>query len=167
MSRWLLLGLALVTLAGCATLPAGEPRTIRKGGLGDGLYLLTVAVVPRGQVPEACQADRALACVRSWPVAVESGEVVRVVHAIVVYRPDLPWAAYELAAHETCHAVARVQDLDRDPCHDEDGGVLQSVSAKPAASADELECLENGLHWDASASRCRVWALGEGFDGRR
>jgi hypothetical protein len=36
--------------------------------------------------------------------------------------------AFEIEAHELCHAVASLQAM-RDPCHDDNGGVVTSMPA--------------------------------------
>lgn len=119
---------ALALLAvGCASAVTGPARPVlRYGGIdGGAAHLLTVSVLPRERVPQECRTERALACV--WPEAYRSAEYGReitLIRSAVIHRADLPWAAYQLAAHESCHIAAILQGLAPDPCHREDAGVL-------------------------------------------
>jgi hypothetical protein len=63
--------------------------------------------------------DQALAC-----TAIRTrGRLVVV--GLVVRDGSLTRRETGALAHELCHAVAAAQHLDRDPCHDEDGGVAE------------------------------------------
>jgi hypothetical protein len=58
----------------------------------------------------------------------EDAATVQVVK-IVRFTDCLPSAmAFEIESHELCHAVAALQAM-RDPCHDENHGVLTSAPA--------------------------------------
>jgi hypothetical protein len=94
----------------------------------------------RGVVSRECGAEAAgvpsvLGCQKSWPVRLGDGRAVRAV-TIVRYTDALPSAlAFEIDAHELCHAVATIQTI-ADPCHDGNGGVIQaSVPAVPRSLA--------------------------------
>jgi hypothetical protein len=124
-----LLALSAVMWSACAPAMSGRSTpdlVVERGGVGPGTYLVTVMIVPPGDVPEACDASpqaAALACARS--VTVFHGGKQFVLSRLVFSRElgfDRRLAiAY---AHETCHALAAAQRLAQDPCHNEDQGRL-------------------------------------------
>ena len=127
-----LLGLlALVGLTGCTA----ATRTARFGPLpGDEVLVTLVVSEEREVVARACEAARAhgrvLGCQLSWRVALPGGRAARAVK-IVRYTDSLPSElAFEIDAHELCHAVAALQLID-DPCHAGNGGVAQAGQEDP------------------------------------
>src|SRR5207244_13269640 len=66
-----------------------------------------------------------LGCQTSRALALPNGVAVRAVK-IVRYTDVLPSRmAFEIDAHELCHAIAAVQSIE-DPCHAVDHGILES-----------------------------------------
>lgn len=132
---WLLLGIA-VALTGCATMGTGTAT--RSGELGalranEPLVTLIVsehAAVVRGECPLNFTHGGVLGCQTSRKVDLPSGRSVRVVK-IVRFTDRLPSPmAFEIDIHELCYAVAALQPID-DPCHNENGGVVQHPAALP------------------------------------
>ncbi len=119
--------------AGVAAALAGCSGTLvaRVGPLPNAEALATLVVSDDLTViRDRCASARAMApvlgCQMSRVVAIAGGGVGRAV-TIVRYTDVLPSAmAFEIDAHELCHAVAALQGFD-DPCHIDNGGVLQSM----------------------------------------
>ena len=125
-------------LAGCATL---QPVVVSKGH-----GLVTVSVQPPEAIQAVCQNPRALACVPS------RADGVTIFFRLPpdtwgIEQAELTTLT-EVVTHELCHATYRVvvqtfralrpyldlssenlsalvANFARDPCHDEDGGVLK------------------------------------------
>ena len=132
-------GLGLLVMAallsGCAT----GTRTTAFGPLPGGERLLTLFVsedldVVGNQCRQVLSVNGVrgeptkgvLGCQASKPVPIPGALIVRAV-TIVRYAESLPsQATFEIDAHELCHAVAALQLLPRDPCHDGNGGELQA-----------------------------------------
>ena len=126
-----LLGIAMA-LTGCAT------TGTRSGHLGvlprdEQLVTLVVsedAAIVRGECPLNVANSNVLGCQTSRTVELPDGRSVRVVK-IVRFTDRLPSPmAFAIDIHELCHAVAALQGID-DPCHMENGGVVQQRSALP------------------------------------
>jgi hypothetical protein len=139
----LMAGLALVVaaLAGCVSSGSQGPptlvfqsvtREIQFGHIRPGQPLVTLVVtLDRGLVWNEC-ADAGtaggplLGCQRSSVVHVTAGRAVHAVK-IVRYVDVLPSAlAFEIEAHELCHAIASIQSID-DPCHTDPAGRINSA----------------------------------------
>ena len=120
-------------LSGCA-----ESRTARFGLLPNAQPLVTLLVSRDGAVVqrECLDVDapgQIMGCHLSWPVPMPDGSSVRAVK-IVRYTDSLPSPmAFEIDAHELCHAVAALQQI-KDPCHGGNAGVLESPVPYGAAT---------------------------------
>jgi hypothetical protein len=122
-----------VLVAGCAS----GTRMIQFGRLPNSQPLVTLVVSDDREVVEReCRGDgprlfTVLGCQRSWPVFVGEGRgVVRAVK-IVRYTDALPSElAFEIDAHELCHAVAALQTME-DPCHADNAGLVQAAGSGP------------------------------------
>jgi hypothetical protein len=113
----LLLGLAF---GGCA-----EPTLVlQRGGIGGGLYLLTMTVTDPQRVPSMCGTAAAAGCEISLPIEREGHTVT--VSFITIRHDGAAESTYAIMAHEACHALARAQGLTSDPCHREDGGMVRT-----------------------------------------
>jgi hypothetical protein len=127
---FLLSVLAALLFAGCAGTRVGAV-----GRLSNDDRLVTLVVTEdRKRVDSECKGvpslGSLLGCHVSRRVELEDSAAVQVVK-IVRFTDRLPSAmAFEIEAHELCHAVAGLQAM-RDPCHDENHGMLTSA---PAAS---------------------------------
>ncbi|MBI1845618.1 MAG: hypothetical protein HY294_10230 [Candidatus Rokubacteria bacterium] len=127
-------GLVAVGLSGCATTREG-----RLGALAGGANLVTLTVTENlDVVRRECNSAITLAplygCQRSRVVSLPDGGSARAV-TIVRYTDAAPSSlAFEIDLHELCHAVAALQPL-RDPCHDQNGGVLSSATPATFAPA--------------------------------
>jgi len=118
--------LALGTvLSGCVS-----TRMAGVGTLPNGERLITLVVSEDRQVVHRqCQDVPALGpvlgCQTSRALALPNGVAVRAVK-IVRYTDVLPSRmAFEIDAHELCHAIAAVQSIE-DPCHAVDHGIVES-----------------------------------------
>ena len=118
--------LALGTvLSGCVS-----TRMAGVGTLPNGERLITLVVSEDRQiVHRQCQDVPALGpvlgCQTSRALALPNGVAVRAVK-IVRYTDVLPSRmAFEIDAHELCHAIAAVQSIE-DPCHAVDHGIVES-----------------------------------------
>ena len=118
--------LALGTvLSGCVS-----TRIAGVGTLPNGERLITLVVSEDRQVVHReCQDVPALGpvlgCQTSRALALPNGVAVRAVK-IVRYTDVLPSRmAFEIDAHELCHAIAAVQSIE-DPCHAVDHGIVES-----------------------------------------
>jgi hypothetical protein len=122
----LLAGGALA-LTGCA-----GTRVAEFGPLADNTPLVRLIVSEdRGLIERECEGAMALSpgpilgCQKSQPILLDGNFLVRTVK-IVRFTDVLPSAmAFEIDAHELCHAIASVQEI-RDPCHTGNGGMLRS-----------------------------------------
>lgn len=116
-----------IALSGCAS-----TRMARLGMLANGEPLVTLVVSEDRQVVEReCRDVPALGpvlgCHLSRATSLPNGVEVRAVK-IVRYTDALPSRmAFDIDVHELCHTIASLQAIE-DPCHAEDGGVIQ-VSA--------------------------------------
>ena len=117
--------LALGTvLSGCVS-----TRMAGVGTLPNGERLITLVVSEDRQVVHReCQDVPALGpvlgCQTSRALALPNGVAVRAVK-IVRYTDALPSRmAFEIDAHELCHAIAAVQSIE-DPCHAVDHGIVE------------------------------------------
>src|SRR5262249_5496993 len=103
------------------------------GILPNGERLVTLVVSENRQVVHReCQEVPALGpvlgCQTSRTLALPNGAAVRAVK-IVRYTDALPSKiAFEIDAHELCHAIASVQVIE-DPCHGENRGIVESSTA--------------------------------------
>ena len=115
-------------LIGCAS-----TRFAEVGAVGNGERLVTLVVSEDRQVVhQECRDVPALGpvlgCQKSRTIALPNGAEVRAVK-IVRYTDSLPSRmAFEIDAHELCHAIAAVQAI-QDPCHVENRGVIESSAA--------------------------------------
>ncbi len=135
------LGLVVAALAGCVSsgseglltlVPQSGTREIQFGHIRPGEPLVTLVVTQDRSVvwSECADAGTAggplLGCQRSYVVHVTGGRAVQVVK-IVRYADVLPSPlAFEIEAHEMCHAIAAIQSLD-DPCHTDPAGSINSA----------------------------------------
>ena len=123
---WLCTVLALVALclSGCAT----ATRVARMGPLlGDHMLVTLVVTEDRQVVSRECDnvlaAGPILGCHKSWTVPGPHRPVRAV--KIVRYTDSIPSPlAFEIDAHELCHAVAALQVMD-DPCHVGNNGAVR------------------------------------------
>lgn len=117
-----------LSLAGCVL----ETRVARFGRLPGNHSLVTLVVSEdREVVARECSNVPAtgplLGCQISWPIRTPGALPVRAVK-IVRYTDSLPSPlAFEIDAHELCHAVAALQ-LVEDPCHQGNGGMAQAAA---------------------------------------
>ncbi len=115
----------MLLLSACA-----GTRVTRFGTLGNDEALVTLVVTEDLDVVQReCQRVPAhgtiLGCQMSRPITL-AGDVRVVTMTIVRYTDALPSAmAFEIDAHELCHAVAALQPIG-DPCHNGNGGVVQA-----------------------------------------
>jgi hypothetical protein len=127
-----------VALAGCA-----GTRVASFGPLANGASLVTLVVSEdREVVAYECRktgvAGTVLGCQMSWLAVADGGSPVRAMK-IVRYTDALPSAlAFEIDAHELCHAVAALQSL-KDPCHDGNDGVALTMEDPQAARTRALK----------------------------
>lgn len=102
---------------GCALAPVTAQRGCSPTGC-----LATVHVRDVETVRALCLNASAVACARVIPVGDIRG-------AVLTFPFPPGWTPnqrdVDVAAHELCHAVADLQRLERDPCHDEDGGYVR------------------------------------------
>ncbi len=138
MAGW---GLVVAALAGCASFGSqGLPtfvsesgtREIEFGFVRPGEPLVTLVVTrDRSVVWRECADAGAIGgplfgCQRSHVVHAATGRAVQAV-TIVRYADALPSPlAFEIEAHELCHAIAAIQSLD-DPCHADPAGLIHSA----------------------------------------
>ena len=114
-----------LVLSGCVS-----TRVAQVGALTNGERLVTLVVSEDRQVVHReCQDVPALGpilgCQTSRALALPNGVAVRAVK-IVRYTDALPSRmAFEIDAHELCHAIAAVQGIE-DPCHAENRGIVES-----------------------------------------
>jgi len=115
-----------IVLSGCASTRIAEVGTLPPNGE----RLITLVVTENRQVVHRqCQDVPALGpvlgCQTSRALALPNGVAVRAVK-IVRYTDVLPSRmAFEIDAHELCHAIAAVQSIE-DPCHAVDHGIVES-----------------------------------------
>ena len=108
-------------------------RVTHVGPLANGERLVTLVVSEDRQVVlHECRDVPALGpllgCQTSRALALPDGATVRAVK-VVRYTDVLPSRmAFEIDAHELCHAIASVQGID-DPCHAENRGIVESAAA--------------------------------------
>jgi hypothetical protein len=110
-----------LALAGCASgfsVAGPLEETYQKGETSPDVFLSTVIVRPGGCAPVGA------ACTMAGP----RGAVV-----IVPFSPETPGWMYEMFAHEICHVVAAVRELQPDPCHQEDHGKIVIHKNRPLA----------------------------------
>ena len=113
-----------IALSGCVS-----TRIAEVGTLPNGERLITLVVSEDRQVVHRqCQDVPALGsvlgCQTSRALALPNGHAVRAVK-IVRYTDALPSRmAFEIDAHELCHAIAAVQSIE-DPCHAVDHGIVE------------------------------------------
>lgn len=132
-------GLVVAALAGCASsgsqlltlVPQSATREIQFGHIRPGEPLVTLVVTQDRNVvwSECANAGTAggplLGCQWSSVVHV-TGRPVQAVK-IVRYADVLPSPlAFEIEAHELCHAIAAIQSLE-DPCHTDPAGQINSA----------------------------------------
>jgi hypothetical protein len=117
-----------IVLSGCVS-----TRVAEVGTLPNGERLVTLVVSDNRQVVHReCQDVPALGpvlgCQTSRALVLPNGGAVRTVK-IVRYADILPSKiAFEIDAHELCHAIASVQVIE-DPCHGENRGIVESSAA--------------------------------------
>jgi len=121
-----LLGVSCIVVTGCAS----PTRMIRMGPLPAGERLVTLIVSEdRELVRRECAGVPAvgliLGCHRWRDVRLPDGGEARLVKIVRVTDALPSEFAFEIDAHELCHAVAALQLID-DPCHDDNGGVIRS-----------------------------------------
>ncbi len=132
MRRLAAVAVLALAVAGCA-----ETRMAGVGPLPDRHRLVTLVVTTdRGIVERECRgvpsAGPIFGCEISTPLALPEGGEARTIK-IVRLTDSLPSVmAFEIEAHELCHAVASLQKMD-DPCHLENGGVLHADLTPRAA----------------------------------
>jgi hypothetical protein len=120
--------LAAIVLAGCAGTRVG-----RVGRLPNDERLVTLVVTEdRARVDSECKEVASLGTMLGCHVArrveLDEHSAIQAVK-IVRFTDRLPSAmAFEIDAHELCHAVASLQAM-RDPCHDDNRGMLTSTPA--------------------------------------
>ncbi len=137
---WLAAALAciLALLSGCAA----ATRNIDFGPLENGVPLVSLVVTEDlSVVQRECSAVRSeqsiLGCEITRIVALPDQKYVRAV-TVVQYTDSLPSAmAFEIQAHELCHAIAIFQPIG-DPCHNGNGGVLQSAMPSARSQVNTL-----------------------------
>jgi hypothetical protein len=119
---------AAVVLTGCAT----PTRMMRMGPLPAGEPLITLIVsedrtVVRQECAGVPSVGAILGCHVWRPLTLPGGAEARLVK-IVRFTDALPsQLAFEIDAHELCHAIAALQPID-DPCHDDNGGVIRAAA---------------------------------------
>jgi hypothetical protein len=122
--------LGALLLAGCA-----GTRVSAVGRLPNDDRLVTLVVTQdRTRVDTECKGVPSLGtlfgCHVARRVALDEHATVQAVK-IVRFTDRLPSPmAFEIEAHELCHTVASLQAM-RDPCHDDNGGMLTSTPAPP------------------------------------
>jgi hypothetical protein len=123
------LGMFLVVVALCVSgCAAAATRVARMGPLqGDHVLVTLVVTEDRQVVTRECAnvlaAGPILGCQTSWTVP-GSHLPVRAVK-IVRYTDSIPSPlAFEIDAHELCHAIAALQAMD-DPCHSGNNGAIR------------------------------------------
>ena len=120
------LALAASALAGCA-----GTRIAHVGPLLDRQPLVTLIVsqdpaVVRQECPDQPASMRVMGCQLTRTIEQGGGGRVRAI-TIVRYTDALPSAlAFEIDAHELCHAVATLQDI-ADPCHVGNAGLVHAA----------------------------------------
>jgi hypothetical protein len=124
-----LVGAVVLLAAGCAT----ATRVMGMGPLQTGDRLVTVVVSEdRAVVQRECADVPAvgpvLGCHLWRRVTVPGTGLVQLVK-IVRFTESMPSAlSFEIDVHELCHAIAALQPID-DPCHADNGGVVEAGSA--------------------------------------
>jgi len=126
LSRFVVIALLAIgiVLSGCVS-----TRVAEVGTLPNGERLITLVVSENRQVVyRECQDVPALGpvlgCQMSRALELPNGHAVRAVK-IVRYTDALPSRmAFEIDAHELCHAIAAVQSIE-DPCHGVDHGIIE------------------------------------------
>ena len=122
--------LAVVALAAAALAGCAGTRVAHFGPLPNHEPLITLIVSQdREVVRRECRDQggplEVMGCQRSRLVELSGGGRVRAV-TIVRYTDALPSAlAFEIDAHELCHAVATLQDIT-DPCHGDNAGLVRA-----------------------------------------
>lgn len=120
--------LAVLVFTGCAGTRVGAI-----GRLTNDDRLVTLVVTEdRKRVDSECNGvpslGTLLGCHIARRVELDERSAVQAVK-IVRFTDRLPSAmAFEIEAHELCHAVAALQSM-RDPCHDDNRGMLTSTPA--------------------------------------
>ena len=138
---FLVLSLALV---GCASgFSGGTPmeETYRKGETSSNVFLSTVIVRPDGCAPHGT------ACTMTGPLGVV---------LVVPFREETPSWMYEMFAHEICHVVAAVKDIQPDPCHREDGGQIRADRGRRLGAAEGGRSLARSTQEGSSVGRTRL-----------
>ena len=126
----IVLGGLLITLAGCAT-----TRRMEMGPLdGVGPLVTLVVTEDRAVVQRECDGiitpGRIMGCRVIRRVKVDEDVTVQAMK-IVRYTDSLPSPlAFEIDAHELCHAIASLQAID-DPCHVDNYGFVQASFGSP------------------------------------
>jgi hypothetical protein len=119
------LAVAAVGLSGCAA----ATRVARMGPLaGDHVLVTLVVTEDRQVVRRECEnvlaAGPILGCQMSWTVPGPHPPVRAM--KIVRYTDSIPSPlAFEIDAHELCHAIAALQVMN-DPCHTGNNGAVQA-----------------------------------------
>src|SRR5213594_821844 len=141
-----------IVLSGCASTRIAEVGTLPNG---DRLITLVVSE-DRQVVHRQCQDVPALGlvlgCQTSRALALPNGVAVRAVK-IVRYTDVLPSRmAFEIDAHELCHAIAAVQSIE-DPCHAVDHGIVESSGAAAPSTRALTALAFAGLVWPRGADQ--------------
>ena len=121
---------AALVLAGCATAGGGGPAT-----RVETFPLVTLVVTSdRAEVERRCltpldslRGARPLGCQLTQPYRHSGGG--RAIQSVTIVRwaDRVPSAlAVEIEAHELCHAIATVQQVNPDPCHDDNRGFTRT-----------------------------------------
>ena len=139
-----------LALAGCASgfsggtpLSGGVPteEIYRKGETSPSTFLSTVIVRPEGCAPHGT------ACTVAGP----HGVVV-----VVPFREETPSWMYEMFAHEICHVVAAVKEVQPDPCHREDGGQIRADRGRRMGAAERARSLARSTQEGSSSGQIRL-----------
>lgn len=127
------LSFLLIAIVGLAVTGCAGTRVASVGRVSEADRLVTLVVTEdRKRVDIECQDVPAIGslvgCHVSRRVRLDDQAAVQIVK-IVRLTDRLPSVmAFEIEAHELCHTVAGLQAM-RDPCHDDNGGVLTSAPA--------------------------------------
>jgi len=119
---------ALLALGGCAT----SIRTAKLGPLPTGPLVTLIVSDDRAVVERECREVPALGPILGcsiWRTVQPDGKTDVKTMKVVRYTDAMPSAlALEIDAHELCHVVAALQQID-DPCHVGNGGVVRAGGA--------------------------------------
>ncbi len=128
----------LVLVSGCAA----TTRSVGSGLLENGAPLVRLVVTEDlSVVKRECAAIRSeqsiLGCEVTHLVTLPDQKQALAVK-VVQYTDSLPSPmAFEIQAHELCHAIAIFQPIG-DPCHNGNGGVLQSAMPSARSQVNTL-----------------------------